>query len=449
MKLNLTFVLGLIFYPTIMLANPFQRSRNIQTPSPEHSLVLNNIKPIESNISFGSPIDSSSVINLLVASIPKLLNTFIWYLQVRQVLSALHAITDKTLSQFKLGIFEDELPDPLLSLYMKPNTTLTKYELEILSGVRLPGNCDQAVLWDSVVGLENVKIDLWECVQTLSTTKNADKAGKQAQSWISSPVRGVLLFGPPGCGKSFIVSSLAQKSNIPIISITPSLIQRKFFGETQHIVKAIFTLAAKIQPCFIYIDEIDALMGSRYDTEQSTDRSIKTEFMTLWDSLVDKGQNVLVVGATNMPQLLDPAIQRRFERSFLIGLPNKRARRKMLKLFLQDKCCSNFDFSHIASLTQGYSPSDLLSLCKASLSISMRNERNNKISTNSYQDSNDTQHELIDVVDFEEAMQSIFPTQWTARSYGMMQKSMSQPHSEPYFEAEGRSDDDDDDDDET
>ena len=389
--------------------------------------------------------------------------------------------------------------------FLAPNTTLNNYEIEISSAVIDPASIVEDVT--SVGGLKDVKYALWDCVKT-SINHDHNNHNNNNNQRLLNPVSGVLLYGPPGCGKTLLAKAVAKRASMPIIHVTPSLLLRKWVGESSLLTKAIFTLAKKLQPCILFIDEMDALLRSRFDQEMSVDRNLKTEFMQLWDGLVNEGARVMVVGASNRPQDLDAAIQRRFERSFLIALPNHKSRIEVLKVILRGVSIDyDFDWNYAATLTQGYTPSDLQALCKAAASIPIQeayrrrkkrqrkelNERKrtgtgigrsvngstinnnnnhnkqimeeivinkskeNKKNEMNNNDSNKEEEKdystgnsgsILDemrpltINDLKIASNSVFPTQWSAASYGQVSKDY-----QPGNVVDDNDDDDDDDDD--
>ena len=219
----------------------------------------------------------------------------IWYVNIKLVADTMTDSVGKFLgsgNQYKLP--ENFHP------YLRSNVTLNKYEIEVASDVILPSNID--VDYNMIGGSEVTKLSLWECIYDLATYSKYLEQNRTGFSQVMAPIKGVLLYGPPGCGKTMLVRATSKQSNIPILSVSPSLVLRKYYGESQQIVKAIFTLAEKMHPCIIFIDEIDALFRTRGEGEHSTDRSIKTEFMQLWDSIDDRKNSILVIGSTNMPQ---------------------------------------------------------------------------------------------------------------------------------------------------
>ncbi|KAI3453771.1 hypothetical protein Pfo_010434 [Paulownia fortunei] len=180
------------------------------------------------------------------------------------------------------------------------------------------------------------------------------------------PCRGILLFGPPGTGKTMLAKAIANEAGASFINVSMSTITSKWFGEDEKNVQALFTLAAKVSPTIIFVDEVDSMLGQRNRAgEHEAMRKIKNEFMTHWDGLLTKpGERILVLAATNRPFDLDEAIIRRFERRIMVGLPSVENREKILRTLLsKEKVDEGLDFIELAKMTEGYSGSDLKNLC--------------------------------------------------------------------------------------
>jgi ATPase family AAA domain-containing protein 1 len=175
-----------------------------------------------------------------------------------------------------------------------------------------------------------------------------------------------------------------------MLSILPSSLLRMYVGESSHMTTALFSLAKKLEPCVLFIDEIDSLLRERYDFESSVDRNIKTEFMQLWDELQRSNCRVILVGATNRPQDIDTAIQRRFERYYLIGPPNYEERKEIfIKILTGIPLVKRFDFDLCAKLTDGYTPNDIKAVCRAAAIRTLRE----KIHEQRGRDNNNTELE--------------------------------------------------------
>ncbi|KAG8384964.1 hypothetical protein BUALT_Bualt04G0172900 [Buddleja alternifolia] len=181
------------------------------------------------------------------------------------------------------------------------------------------------------------------------------------------PCRGILLFGPPGTGKTMLAKAVATESEANFINISTSNITSKWVGESEKFVKAIFSLASKLAPSVVFIDEVDSLFGKRWEQEPETTRKIKNEFMLNWDGLRSKDtERVLVLAATNRPFDLDEAVIRRMPRRFMVNLPDVPNRSKILKVILaKEDLGRDVDFDGIAHMTDAFSGSDLKNLCVA------------------------------------------------------------------------------------
>jgi SpoVK/Ycf46/Vps4 family AAA+-type ATPase len=148
--------------------------------------------------------------------------------------------------------------------------------------------------------------------------------------------RGVLLYGPPGTGKTMLAKALARECNACFILLKSSTILSKWYGDSNKLVAAVWSLAAKLQPCILFIDEVDSLLGQRSHQEHEATTAIKTEFMQLWEGFETSGNSsILVLGATNKKDRLDDAVLRRFSLQYEVKLPNAAQREDILRLTLQ------------------------------------------------------------------------------------------------------------------
>ncbi|XP_015956381.2 ATPase family AAA domain-containing protein FIGL1 [Arachis duranensis] len=183
---------------------------------------------------------------------------------------------------------------------------------------------------------------------------------------LTKPCKGILLFGPPGTGKTMLAKAVATEAGANFINISMSSITSKWFGEGEKYVKAVFSLASKIAPSVIFVDEVDSMLGRRENPgEHEAMRKMKNEFMVNWDGLRTKDtERVLVLAATNRPFDLDEAVIRRLPRRLMVNLPDAPNRAKILKVILaKEDLSSDIDFDAIANMTEGYSGSDLKNLC--------------------------------------------------------------------------------------
>jgi len=217
--------------------------------------------------------------------------------------------------------------------------------------------------FDDIGALDKVKDTLKELVMLPLQRPELFRKGN-----LTKPCKGILLFGPPGTGKTMLAKAVATESGANFISISMASIGSKWFGEGEKYSRAVFTLASKISPCVIFIDEVDCILGRRENHgEHEAMRKIKNELMMMWDGLKTKqNERVLVLAATNRPFDLDEAVLRRLPRRLLVDLPDTENRLKILKVILKNEDLSpSVDLNEIAKLTEGYSGSDLNSLCIA------------------------------------------------------------------------------------
>ncbi|XP_015572670.1 outer mitochondrial transmembrane helix translocase isoform X2 [Ricinus communis] len=249
----------------------------------------------------------------------------------------------------------------------RPLVQTNPYEDVIACDVINPDQID--VKFDSIGGLETIKQALYELVILPLKRPELFSHGK-----LLGPQKGVLLYGPPGTGKTMLAKAIARESGAVFINVRISNLMSKWFGDAQKLVAAVFSLAYKLQPAIIFIDEVDSFLGQRRSTDHEALTNMKTEFMALWDGFTtDHNARVMVLAATNRPSELDEAILRRLPQSFEIGIPDRRERAAILKVILKgERVNDSIDFDYIASLCEGYTGSDLLELCKKAAYFAIR-----------------------------------------------------------------------------
>ncbi|XP_031115774.1 ATPase family AAA domain-containing protein 1 [Ipomoea triloba] len=241
----------------------------------------------------------------------------------------------------------------------RPLIQTNPYEDVIACDVINPDHID--VEFNSIGGLESIKQALYELVILPLRRPELFSHGK-----LLGPQKGVLLYGPPGTGKTMLAKAIAKESGAVFINVKISNLMSKWFGDAQKLVSAVFSLAYKLQPAIIFIDEVDSFLGQRKTTDHEALTNMKTEFMALWDGFTtDQNARVMVLAATNRPSELDEAILRRLPQAFEIGIPDRRERVEILKVILRgEKVEESIDYDYIAGLCDGYTGSDLLDLCK-------------------------------------------------------------------------------------
>lgn len=229
------------------------------------------------------------------------------------------------------------------------------------------------VHWEDIAGLEVAKNSLKEAVVYPFLRPDLF-------SGLREPARGMLLFGPPGTGKTMLAKAVATESKSTFFSISASSLTSKFLGESEKLVRALFLLAKKLSPSIIFVDEIDSLLSARSDNENESSRRIKTEFLIQWNDLshaavgstknnknsTEPQPRVLVLAATNLPWNIDEAARRRFVRRQYIPLPEATTRRAQFQKMLahQNNNISEEELEELVKITEGFSGSDITALTK-------------------------------------------------------------------------------------
>ncbi len=198
--------------------------------------------------------------------------------------------------------------------------------------------------------------------------------------------RGVLLHGPPGCGKTLIARAVASETSAHFTHIAGPEIMAKFYGEAEANLRAMFDDARRHAPAIIFIDEIDAIAPKREEMagDKQVERRVVSQLLALMDGLKERGQ-IIVIGATNLPNTLDPALRRpgRFDREIVIGIPDARGRREILDIHtrgmplaeasaLPSDAGQAVDLERLARVTHGFVGADLEALCREAAMIALR-----------------------------------------------------------------------------
>ncbi|KPM36199.1 hypothetical protein AK830_g10366 [Neonectria ditissima] len=248
-------------------------------------------------------------------------------------------------------------------------------EYENLVALEMVPPQDISVGFDDIGGLDTIIEELKESVIYPLTMPHLYS---HAAPLLSAP-SGVLLYGPPGCGKTMLAKAVAHESGASFINLHISTLTEKWYGDSNKIVRAVFSLARKMQPAIIFIDEIDAVLGTRRSGEHEASGMVKAEFMTLWDGLTSSNTSglpaaIMVLGATNRIHDIDEAILRRMPKKFPVPLPGKEQRRRILQLVLQDTKTDpkHFDMEYVSKITAGLSGSDIKEACRDAAMVPVR-----------------------------------------------------------------------------
>ena len=226
------------------------------------------------------------------------------------------------------------------------------------------------------------------------------------------PHSGVLLYGPPGCGKTLLAKVLASESDARMFSINGPEIMNKYYGETEAKLRDIFKEAKENSPSIIFIDEIDAIAPKREEAYGDVEKRVVAQLLALMDGLTDRG-NVVVLGATNRPDSVDPALRRpgRFDREMEISVPNADGRLEVMQIHTRGMpIADDVNLKSLASELHGYTGADMKSLCREAAIRSIRRYlpeidlETEKIPTKVLQSME------VKLIDFYDAMHGVIPT---------------------------------------
>lgn len=259
---------------------------------------------------------------------------------------------------------EEDEDDAIMDIMNKlPKGVDTAAARQILNDIVVRGD---EVHWDDIAGLEGAKKALKEAVVYPFLRPDLF-------SGLREPARGMLLFGPPGTGKTMLARAVATESKSTFFSVSASTLTSKWHGESEKLVRALFGLAKALAPSIIFVDEIDSLLSSRSSgSENEASRRSKTEFLIQWSDLqraaagreqpskekkMGDASRVLVLAATNMPWDIDEAARRRFVRRQYIPLPEHHVREQQLRKLLSHQVheLSDADIEALVEVTEGMS----------------------------------------------------------------------------------------------
>jgi len=227
------------------------------------------------------------------------------------------------------------------------------------------------VKWEDVGGLEKVKQELKEAVEwPLKFPDSFKKMGIR-------PPRGLLLYGPPGTGKTLLAKAVAKESEANFIQVKGPSLLSMWVGESEKGVRKIFERARQVAPCIIFFDEIDSLAGKRgMETGSKVTEHVLNQILSEMDGIEDNN-DLVVIGATNRPDMLDAAILRpgRFDRILLVGPTDKKGRLEIFKIHTKNMpLAKDVDISELAEKTEGYVGSDIEGLCREAAMLALRKD---------------------------------------------------------------------------
>jgi transitional endoplasmic reticulum ATPase len=248
------------------------------------------------------------------------------------------------------------------------------------------------ITWDDVGGLDDPKQKVKEAVEwPLSSPQKFDRMGIE-------PPKGVLLYGPPGTGKTLMAKAVANETNANFISVRGPQLLSKWVGESEKAIRQTFRKARQVAPTVIFFDELDSLAPSRgNEVGNNVSERVVNQLLTELDGLEEMG-NVMVIGATNRPDMIDPALLRsgRFDRLVFIGEPEQEGREQILKIHTQNSpLAPDVSLREIAEITDGYVGSDLESIAREAAMVALRE---------------DEEAEEVEMRHFRQAMENVRPT---------------------------------------
>lgn len=266
----------------------------------------------------------------------------------------------------------------------KPKAAETGNDRErLLGSLRKTCNTHEKKLLNGVVDAKSIRTTFSdvhvppETIDALKTLTSLSLIRPEAFTYgvlATDKIPGLLLYGPPGTGKTLLAKAVARESGATVLEVSGSEVYDMYVGEGEKNVKAIFTLAKKLSPCVVFIDEADAIFCSRTGASSRTShRELINQFLREWDGMNDMSAFIMV--ATNRPFDLDDAVLRRLPRRLLVDLPTEQDRLAILKIHLKDETLdSSVDLAELARRTPLYSGSDLKNLSVAAALACVREE---------------------------------------------------------------------------
>lgn len=262
----------------------------------------------------------------------------------------------------------------------KVASSSSKYSAELLSIIE-QSIVEKAsmVKWEELVGLNDVKKKMMETI--VLPIKNPELF-----TGLLTPSKGILLFGPPGNGKTMVAKAIASQcgEDITFFNMSAGTLTSRYYGDSEKLIQVLFSVAGEKQPSVIFIDELDSILGARSSQEHEASRRLKTEFLVQFDGVgTSQEDRVVIIGATNRPFDLDEAVLRRFTARIFLPLPNLEARAQMIKNKLKNvnNELNDKDIEQVAKKTDGYSFADLTAMCQEAAMEPIRSLDYEKLAT--------------------------------------------------------------------
>ncbi|KYH37740.1 MAG: ATPase AAA [Candidatus Bathyarchaeota archaeon B24] len=263
--------------------------------------------------------------------------------------------------KIELTVISVQPPAPAVIIAPETRIVISEGKLEAVREV-------PRVTYEDIGGLSDAIRKIREMVELpLKYPELFERLGVEAP-------KGVLLYGPPGTGKTLLAKAVANETNAAFFSISGPEIMSKYYGESEERLREIFRQAEENAPSIIFIDEIDAIAPKREEVTGEVEKRVVSQLLALMDGLKPRGR-VVVIGATNRPNALDPALRRpgRFDREIEIGVPNKQGRLEILQIHTRGMpLADDVDLEYLASITHGFVGADLEALCKEAAMRALR-----------------------------------------------------------------------------
>jgi transitional endoplasmic reticulum ATPase len=292
---------------------------------------------------------------------------------------------------------------PTTHVYVNENTEVIIREEPLKQQVVTTG----IVTWEDIGDLEDVKQKIREIAELPM------KHPELFKHLGIEPPKGILLYGPPGVGKTLLAKALANEIGAYFTSINGPEIMSKFYGESEQRLREIFKEAEENAPAIIFIDEIDAIAPKREEVIGEVEKRVVAQLLTLMDGMKERGK-IIVIGATNRPEAIDPALRRpgRFDREIEIRPPDERARKEILQVHTRNMPLKeDVNLDKIAEMTHGYTGADIAALAKeAALNALRKFIQSGKIDLDKPIPSEVLKELSVGMQDFLEAMRFIQPT---------------------------------------